>query len=232
MRTNSTHGVNQHNVGMYDCDINSVEDLLSYISTASIYCVEREGKYLNFPPVNILEYFTLDSLTGEYTENGKAYQMKFSPQPEDISYLRTFKFEDLTYRGTIEFRSSCCQPIGDVMTVAAFHLGLMDRTDRLKKLIEADNSIYHNGYNAAELRHQLVHRDLPKYVDSDGVYDLARKVLELSFEGLEQRGQGEEKYLEPLFERVKNRTNPAKTMLDRLKNGEDIYSIVKSYAEA
>jgi len=62
---NSTHGVNQHNVGMYDCDINSVEDLLSYISTASIYCVEREGKYLNFPPVNILEYFTLDSLTGE-----------------------------------------------------------------------------------------------------------------------------------------------------------------------
>ncbi|WP_407720954.1 glutamylcysteine synthetase [Ruminococcus sp. JE7B6] len=229
---NSTHGVNQHNVGMYDCDINSVEDLLSYISTASIYCVEREGKYLNFPPVNILEYFTLDSLTGEYTENGKAYQMKFSPQPEDISYLRTFKFEDLTYRGTIEFRSSCCQPIGDVMTVAAFHLGLMDRTERLKKLIEADNSIYHNGYNAAELRHQLVHRDLPKYVDPDGVYDLARKVLELSFEGLAQRGQGEEKYLEPLFERVKNRTNPAKTMLDRLKNGEGIYSIVKSYAEA
>ncbi|MBQ5630139.1 MAG: glutamylcysteine synthetase, partial [Ruminococcus sp.] len=229
---NSTHGVNQHNVGMYDCDINSVEDLLSYISTASIYCVEREGKYLNFPPVNILEYFTLDSLTGEYTENGKAYQMKFSPQPEDISYLRTFKFEDLTYRGTIEFRSSCCQPIGDVMTVAAFHLGLMDRTERLKKLIEADNSIYHNGYNAAELRHQLVHRDLPKYVDPDCVYDLVRKVLELSFEGLAQRGQGEEKYLEPLFERVKNRTNPAKTMLDRLKNGEGIYSIVKSYAEA
>ena len=73
---------------------------------------------------------------------------------------------------------------------------------------------------------------MPKYVDSDGVYDLARKVLELSFEGLEQRGQGEEKYLEPLFERVKNRTNPAKTMLDRIKNGEDIYSIVKSYAEA
>ena len=219
---NSTHGVNQHNVGMYDCDINSVEDLLSYISTASIYCVEREGKYLNFPPVNILEYFTLDSLTGEYTENGKAYQMKFSPRPEDISYLRTFK----------EFRSSCCQPIGDVMTVAAFHLGLMDRTERLKKLIEADNSIYHNGYNAAELRHQLVHRDLPKYVDPDCVYDLVRKVLELSFEGLAQRGQGEEKYLEPLFERVKNRTNPAKTMLDRLKNGEGIYSIVKSYAEA
>ena len=158
--------------------------------------------------------------------------MTFTPQADDISYLRTFKFEDLTYRGTIEFRSSCCQPIGDVMTVAAFHLGLMDKTAQLKKLIEADNSIYHNGYNAAELRHQLVHRELPKYVDADGVYNLAYKVLELSREGLVQRGQGEESFLEPLFERVKNRTNPAKTMLDRLENGEDIYSVVKSYAEA
>ena len=98
---------------MYDCDIQTTEDILNYISTTSIYCVERNGKYLNFPPVNILEYFTRDKLTGEYTENGEHILMEFQPQPDDIAYLRTFKFEDLTYRGTIEYRSACCQPIGD-----------------------------------------------------------------------------------------------------------------------
>ena len=29
---NSTHGINPHNVGMYDCEIKSVDDILNYIS--------------------------------------------------------------------------------------------------------------------------------------------------------------------------------------------------------
>ena len=228
---NSTHGVNPHNVGMYDCDINSVDDLLSYISTTSIYCAERSGKYLNFAPVNILEYFTLDSLTGDYMEDGELKKMTFEPRPEDIEYLRTFKFEDLTFRGTVEFRSSCCQPISDVMTVAAFHLGLLGKTAQLSELIESDTSIYHNGYNAAELRRQLVRRDLPSYIDRDRLYSFAKQVLDLSRQGLLERGLGEEKYLEPLYDRVNNRTNPANTMLAQLENGADIYDVVRSYAK-
>ena len=82
---NSTHGINPHNVGMYDCDIKTTDDILDYIATTSIYCVERNGKYLNFPPVNILEYFTHDKLTGEYTENGEHILMEFQPQPDDIA---------------------------------------------------------------------------------------------------------------------------------------------------
>ena len=164
---NSTHGINPHNVGMYDCEINTVEDLLSYNSTTSIYCVEREGKYLNFPPVNILEYFTLNQLTGEYIENGETHSMAFQPQPDDLQYLRTFKFEDLTFRGTIEFRSSCCQPFTDVMTVAAFHLGLMNKTAQLQELLGNDDALYHHGYNAVELRKQLTHRELPAYIDKE-----------------------------------------------------------------
>ena len=37
---------------------------------------------------------------------------------EDLQYLRTFKYEDLTYRGTVEFRSCCTQPIPDGKIVA------------------------------------------------------------------------------------------------------------------
>ena len=228
---NSTHGINPHNVGMYDCDIDSVDDILNYISTSSIYCVERNGKYLNFPPVNILEYFTLDRLTGEYTENGEHVLMDFQPQPDDIAYLRTFKFEDLTYRGTIEYRSACCQPISEAMTVAAFHLGLQSNTSQLRELIESDTALYHHGYNAVELRRQLVKRVLTSTVNEDALYDLVIKILDLCKEGLADRGFGEEIYLEPLYSRANNRTNPAKEMLSRLQNGEGMEAIIKSYAE-
>ena len=228
---NSTHGINPHNVGMYDCEIKTIEDILNYISTTAVYCVERDDKYLNFKPVNIIEYFNKDSLIGEYLENGEVHSMKFRPQTEDISYLRTFKFEDLTYRGTIEFRSACCQPISDVMTVAAFHLGLLNKTAELMELIKNDRSLYHNGYNAAELRRQLVCRELPAYIDTEGMYTLAKKVLDLCKEGLCEREFGEEIYLAPLYERVNKQTNPSKTMLDRLQNGESIRSIIEDYGK-
>ena len=228
---NSTHGINPHNVGMYDCDIQTTEDILNYISTTSIYCVERNGKYLNFPPVNILEYFTRDRLTGEYTENGEHILMEFQPQPDDIAYLRTFKFEDLTYRGTIEYRSACCQPISDAMTVAAFHLGLQGKLKELRKLLDSDTTLYHHGYNVVELRKQLVRKELPSTVNKDALYDLVSKVLDLCREGLADRGRGEEIYLESLYKRAENRTNPAKEMLSRLQNGESMEAIIKSYAE-
>lgn len=226
---NSTHGINPHNVGMYDCEIQTVDDLLHYISTVAIYCVEREGKYLNFTPVNILEYFTLDTLTGEYMENGKIHSLQFHPQPEDIAYLRTFKFEDLTFRGTIEFRSACCQPISDVMTVSAFHLGLLHKMAELKQLLAQDTSLYHNGYSAAELRRQLVNHHLPAYIDTEKLYELTRRVLDVCRQGLAERGFGEEQYLLPLYTRIEKRTNPAKTMLDRLRTGENMDNLVKEY---
>ncbi len=226
---NSTHGINPHNVGMYDCEITTVEDLLNYISTAAIYCVERGGKYLNFKPVNILEYFTLDRLTGEYLEDGEIRSVTFQPEPEDLAYLRTFKFEDLTFRGTIEFRSACCQPIRDVMTVSAFHLGLLQKTAEVKALMDEDNSLYHNGYNAAELRRQLVRRELPGYINRDGMYALTKRILDLCRQGLTERGFGEEIYLTPLYERVERRTNPAETMLERLESGSHIDEIIRDY---
>ena len=226
---NSTHGINPHNVGMYDCEIRTVDDILNYISTSAIYCVERDGKYLNFRPVNILEYFNTNTLTGEYLENGEIRSMEFHPQPEDISYLRTFKFEDLTYRGTIEFRSACCQPISDVMSVSAFHLGLLNKTSELSDLMKNDRSLYNNGYNAVELRRQLVCNELPAYINIDGMYLLAQSVLDLCKEGLAERGFGEEIYLAPLYDRVEKRTNPARSMLERLKNGDKINDIVKDY---
>ena len=226
---NSTHGINPHNIGMFDCELESVEELQSYIESTSMYCVERDGKYINFPPIPVMEYFEQESITGEYYADGAYHEISFSPEIEDLDYLRTFKFEDLTFRGTIEFRSVCCQPIKDVMTVSAFHLGLKRRVKELDKLLQEDQVIYHNGFSATELRKMFVKRELPAFVDKEDVYGLAKQVVDLAKDGLLERGYGEEVYLEPLYERIRKQVNPAQKMLWYLQENGDIEDMIVEY---
>ena len=228
---NSTHGINPHNVGMFDCELKEEEDLLSYIESTSIYCVERGEKYINFPPIGIMEYFDLPYVEGEYYEDGAYKKLKIVPQISDLQYLRTFKFEDLTYRGTIEFRSVCCQPMKDCMTVAAFHLGLKNQLCRLEELLYQDHVIYHHGYTPGELRKMFVRSQQPSFVDQDALYELVKKVLDLAKEGLENRGRGEECFLAPLYSRMKDRTNPAKRLLNLRNQGTDLKDIILEYGQ-
>lgn len=227
---NSTHGINPHNIGMFDCEIESVEELQSYIESTSMYCVEREEKYINFPPIPVMEYFERDVVTGEYYADGFYHEISFAPAIEDLDYLRTFKFEDLTFRGTIEFRSVCCQPIADVMTVSAFHLGLKMRLKELDQLLQEDHVLYHHGFSATELRKMFVKQELPSFVEREELYRLAKQIVDLAKKGLQERGYGEEIYLEPLYERIKQQLNPAQKMLLRLRENKDIEDIILEYS--
>ncbi|MCD8019358.1 MAG: hypothetical protein LUF92_07175 [Clostridiales bacterium] len=76
---NSTHGINPHNVGMIECHLDTIEDLMAYIETTSIYCVERGEKYVNFPPVCIMDYFKMPSVQGEYYQDGKYHTIEIVP---------------------------------------------------------------------------------------------------------------------------------------------------------
>jgi len=108
---------------MYGLEFESVDEIMCYIESMSLYCVEREGKYINFTPVPLAEYFSLETVVGEYFD-GNAYQkIALHPELSDLQYLRSFKFEDLTFRGTIEFRSVCEQPVSEIMSTGAFSCG-------------------------------------------------------------------------------------------------------------
>lgn len=228
---NSTHGINPHNIGMFDCEIETVEDLQSYIESTSIYCLEREGKYINFPPVPIMEYFEKDTIVGEYYADGVYHEVTFAPEIEDLEYLRTFKFEDLTFRGTIEFRSVCCQPVSDVMTVSAFHLGLKNRLKELDALLQDDHVLYHHGFSATELRKLFVKQELPAFVNRQEVYGLAKRVVDLAKKGLQMYGYGEEIFLEPLYERIRQQMNPAQKMLVQLRENKNIEDVILEYSK-
>lgn len=225
----SMQGYNPHNVGMFEEMPKTIDQLLEYISSTSIYCTMRNGRYIDFTPIPINEYFSRSSVTGEYYDGECYREITFRPEPQDIEYLRTFKFEDLTYRGTIEYRSTCCQPISDSMTIAAFHLGLSEEISGLKEILDYDKAIYNHGYTASELQKLFSKRDIPSFINRNLLRQQLFNILDLASSGLSKREKDEEKLLEPLYERAEKLTNPAKELVSGLENGKTLEEYIYKY---
>lgn len=226
----SMQGFNPHNVGMFSQKLGSIEELLEYIKSQSIYCTMRDGRYIDFRPVSVGEFFSCDKVRGEEFDGEKYKTVEFTPEKNDLQYLRTFKFEDLTFRGTIEYRSSCCQPIKDVMSVSALHTGLVGKLSELKALLEADKVIYGHGYSPLELQDMLSKTKLPDFIDTKSLKEQLIRILDLAKAGLKARGKNEEHYLDVLFERAHSLTNPAKQMLDGIKSGKTLKDYITEYS--
>ena len=92
----SMHGVNPRNVDGYDAPLRDIDGLTDYIRSMSLYCVEREEKYIHFVPTSLEEYFRSPSVRGEYYDGQAWKEIVFSPELGDLAWLRSFKFEDLT----------------------------------------------------------------------------------------------------------------------------------------
>lgn len=226
----SMQGYNRHNLGMYNIELNDNEDLLNYLSTTSIYCTERDGRYINFTPVMITDYFSKETIEGEYFENGSYHKISFKPQLSDIDYLRTFKFTDLTFRGTLEHRSCCCQPLKDTMCVSAFHLGITVNLEKAEKLIEDDKSVFNRGYTPTELRKLFVKRELPTFADKNQLKLLLKNLLDIAREGLISRGKNEEGFIDCLYDRAKKLSPPATEYFNLKGKGYTDREIIETFS--
>lgn len=227
---NSLHGLNRHNVDMYEVDIHSVDEIVQYIKSMSIYCIKRDGKYINFKPTPLKCYFESDEIKGELFDGEKYQEVTFKPELSDLEYLRSFKFEDLTYRGTVEFRSVCGQPVSEIMSNAALHAGLMENLQELADKLNNDTVIYQKGYNASELRALFNKRELPDFIDLNALSGLILEVLDIARDGLKKRGYDEEKFLDPLYIRAKSLCSPARYLTEGLESGVPIESFIEEYA--
>ncbi|MBR1742879.1 MAG: glutamylcysteine synthetase, partial [Lachnospiraceae bacterium] len=134
-----------------------------------------------------------------------------------------------TFRGTVEFRSVCEQPVKEIMASGAFHAGLMENLHALTYYLENDHVIYHKGYNASELRRQFVMTELPELFDKKAISELLLKILGLASDGLKIREKNEERFLEPLYERAEKLLSPAKEMKDGMANGKTMKDYIYEY---
>lgn len=227
----SLHGLNPRNVDMFNEELSNIDELVEYIANMSMYCVERNKKYINFSPIPLYEYFNSESIEGEYFEDGRYKKIVFKPDIKDLDYLRSFKLEDLTFRGTIEFRSGCTQPVREIFALAAFHAGLMENLSELTEILNNDTVIYKHGYSPVELREMFNKKDLPDFIDKDSLSALLIKIIDLAKDGLVKRDMQEEKFLLPLYSRAKHLFSPAKQMTDGIENGVPIEYYINDYSK-
>ncbi|MBR1530621.1 MAG: glutamylcysteine synthetase [Eubacterium sp.] len=227
----SLHGLNPKNVDGYERPLENNEDVISYIENMSLYCVMRNGRYINFAPTPLDEYFEKESIEGEFFNGSEYENITFDPELEDLQYLRSFKFEDLTFRGTVEFRSVCTQPVKEIMTSPAFHAGLMKKIDELCDILTADTVLYNHSLSADELREIINKGAFPEFADKDKVKELLYRIIDLAASGLMERGYNEEHFLIPLYHRADHLFSPAKQMIDGINSGVDLEYYIKEYAE-
>jgi gamma-glutamylcysteine synthetase len=227
----SMQGYNPRNIGAYDPVPDTVDELLEYMLDSSIYCAERDGKYFNFTPVPLREYFTIPKLTAEYFSDGKYHTATFVPALEDLEYFRTFKFQDPTFRGTVEFRSVCSQPLRERLTAAAFHLGLIHRLDELEELLKKDTEVHKKDLSAVKLRNLLNREIWPDNIDRAALRKTLLSILAIAGDGLRARNKNEELFLAPLFDRADQLISPAREYIGRLSAGEKTEKLILDYAD-
>ncbi|TWT13355.1 glutamate-cysteine ligase family protein [Streptococcus sp. sy010] len=189
----SMHGFFKENIGLYPQSFQSEHDFLNYLSQSSLFYVMREGEIYYFPPIQVKDYLH-QKYIDVFDLTGKKHQIK--PLPEDLEHHRSYHYQLLTRRGTVEFRSVCCQSFNRTFASAAFHLGLLVNLDQLEQILdEHQESIS----QVKSLRTKVANNNLDSQEESN-LKAFALRLLQCAREGLVIRGNQEESYLTTLID--------------------------------
>jgi len=114
----------------------------------------------------------------------------------------------------LEFRAISSQPQKDISAGPAFLLGLQEG------IFEGEAIVQGKPYKFwLELYAAVQQKGLEAEHDDVRVADLAKGLVELAAQGLRSRGLGEERYLEPLRQRIERRKNPSQELLNIWQRG-------------
>ena len=194
----SMHGIYPENVGVNAKVFKDEDDFFDYLDRSAIFTAERDGETYYFSPIRARDYLTTDEIPA-YTLNGK--ETLLVPQEKDFQTHRSYQYQDLTTRGTIEFRSVCTQPLDRTFASATFHLGLLVNLDKLETYLGTAPFFENFGRDYKSLRRQFSKKQLTNE-ETAGIVQFSKDLLAIAEQGLESRGQREMTYLEPLKEEL------------------------------
>ena len=81
------------------------------------------------------------------------------------------------------------------------------------------------------LRRLFSYKELPAFVNRDDLRELLIRIVQLSEEGLKERGLGEESLLAPVYDRADRLSSAGKDKLRHLSEGKTLTDIITSYAQ-
>ncbi len=197
------------NTGIEDCTFSSIDEMVAAIAEKKIFFNQNaQGELQHMEPVSLNEYF----------------QNQNHPDT-DIKYYRSFERVCLNTYHTLEFRGDCTQPFETVFCPVAFNLGLVNNLSAAKEITA--HFLKKNQITASNSRLRAMAVSGEEIVNHKVMADFLVSLVDCAKEGLKQRSYGEEKYLEPLYERAKNVSCPADEMRNQLKMGAKLEDIVK-----
>ena len=194
----SMHGIYPENVGVNARFFKDEEDFFDYLDHSAIFTAERDGQTYYFYPIQARDYLAMPEIQA-FTLNGD--EVLISPQEKDFETHRSYQYQDLTTRGTVEFRSVCTQPLERTFASAAFHLGLLVNLEKLESYLEIAPFFKAFGRNYKSLRRQFSKKKLTDEEEST-IIEFSKDLLLLAEEGLVMRNKQEMTYLQPLKEEL------------------------------
>ena len=187
----SLHGYYKENVGIYPKDYQSEEEFFNNLARTAIFTATREGKSYYFKPIRAEDYLDQKEITA-YTADGN--EKIINPVKEDLKQHRSYQFQDLTARGTVEFRSVCTQPLETTFAPIAFELGLFVELEKLENYLEDSSFFKNEEQDYRKLRKKYSKKILSKE-EKEAIQSLSKDLLDIAEAGLMKRGYGEEKFL-------------------------------------
>lgn len=194
----SMHGIYPENVGVNSKLFKDEVDFFDYLDHSAIFTAERDGETYYFSPIRARDYLSTSQIRA-FGINRK--EVSIVPEEKDFSSHRSYQFQDLTTRGTVEFRSVCTQPLDRTFASAAFHLGLLVNLDKLETYLETAPFFERFGRDYKSLRRQFSKKHLTDE-ETAGIVQFSKDLLAIAEQGLKMRDQQEMTYLEPLKEKL------------------------------
>ena len=194
----SMHGIYPENVGVNSRLFKDEDDFFDYLDHSAIFTAERNGQTYYFYPIQARDYLATSEIQA-YALNGD--KILIYPQEKDFETHRSYQYQDLTTRGTVEFRSVCTQPLDRTFASAAFHLGLLVNLDKLEAYLGTAPFFKESGRNYKFLRRQFSKKKLTEQEET-AIIEFSKDLLLLAEEGLEMRNKQEMTYLQPLKEEL------------------------------
>ena len=187
----SLHGYYKENVGIYPKDYQSEEEFFNNLARTAIFTATREGKSYYFKPIRVENYLDQKEITA-YTADGN--EKIINPVKEDLKQHRSYQFQDLTARGTVEFRSVCTQPLETTFAPIAFELGLFVQLEKLESYLEDSLFFKNEEQDYRKLRKKYSKKNLSEK-EKEAIQSFSKDLLDIAEAGLMKRGYGEEKFL-------------------------------------
>ena len=187
----SLHGYYKENVGIYPKDYQSEQEFFNNLARTAIFTATRGSKSYYFKPIRVEDYLDQKEITA-YTADGN--EKIINPVKEDLKQHRSYQFQDLTARGTVEFRSVCTQPLETTFAPIAFELGLFVELEKLENYLEDSSFFKNEEQDYRKLRKKYSKKILSKE-EKEAIQSFSKDLLDLAEAGLMKRGYGEEKFL-------------------------------------